>query len=78
MAGRPQRSKRRKSLAERAKQPELSPEEAAEAKRRMCTSKTRYALKGEAERIARERGIGFYNCQVCGGWHLTSRPPDPA
>jgi hypothetical protein len=49
-------------------------------RRAACASKERYASEGEARSIAlmnapRGRGAGVtaYHCEVCGGWHLTSR-----
>jgi hypothetical protein len=73
----PQRSKRRKSLAERAKQEPVSDEKRAELAKKMCGQKKRFPLRGEAERMAREYGLGVYKCSICSGWHFTSRPPNP-
>lgn len=39
----------------------------------MCGEKKRFALRGDAERLAAEYGLGVYRCQVCGGWHFTSK-----
>lgn len=73
----PQRSKRRKALRERTVQKDLTDEEKLEVERKMCGEKKRFALKGEAERLAAEYGLGVYKCLICGGWHFTSKPPDP-
>lgn len=70
---RPQKSKRRKALGERTVQKELTDEEKLEAQRKMCGEKKRFALKGEAERLAAEYGLGVYKCLICGGWHFTGR-----
>lgn len=74
---RPQRSKRRKSLRERTEQKELTDEEKLEIERKMCGEKKRFAFKGDAERLAAEYGLAAYKCLICGGWHFTSKPPDP-
>jgi hypothetical protein len=43
----------------------------------MCLRKTRYRNDHEAMRVARrikeQRGTGLraYECEACGGWHLT-------
>ena len=46
-----------------------------------CATKERYASEAEARSIAlmnapRGRGaaVTSYHCDVCDGWHLTSRP----
>lgn len=70
---RPQRSKRRKSLAERAKETPLTDEQRAEIAEKMCGEKKRFKFKGDAERLAKEYGLGVYQCQYCGGWHFTSK-----
>jgi len=72
--GKPQRSKRRKSLAERSAQEPLTDEQRDELARKMCGEKKRFALRGEAERMAKEYGLGVYKCPVCLGWHFTSKP----
>lgn len=74
---RPQRSKRGKSLRERTEQKALTDEKKLEIERKMCGEKKRFALKGEAQRRAAEYGLGVYKCLICGGWHFTSKPPDP-
>lgn len=51
-----------------------------------CERKFRFGSRGEAkrERKRRERRhtstakLYIYGCRHCGGWHLTSRPPDVA
>lgn len=73
---RPQRSKRRKALGRLTEQKELTEEEKLEIERKMCGEKKRFALKGEATRLADEYGLGVYKCLICGGWHFTSKPPD--
>jgi hypothetical protein len=70
---RPQRSKRRKSLAERAKQKELTAEMRADLAAKMCGQKKRFEFRGDAQRLADEYGLGIYQCPVCGGWHFTSK-----
>lgn len=72
---RPQRSKRRKSLAERSAQTDATEEERAEIEAKMCGEKRRFEFKGDAQRLADEYGLGIYKCLVCGGWHFTSKPP---
>jgi hypothetical protein len=49
-------------------------------RRAACAGKERYASEGEARSIAlmnapRSRGaaVTAYHCDVCDGWHLTSR-----
>lgn len=49
-------------------------------RRAICASKERYATEAEARSIAlmnapRGRGaaVTAYHCDVCDGWHLTSR-----
>ncbi|MFY9265700.1 MAG: hypothetical protein WAO61_09790 [Solirubrobacterales bacterium] len=71
----PQRSKRRKSLAERSAQEPLDDEQRAKLAEKMCGEKKRFALRGDAERLAAEYGLGVYKCPVCFGWHFTSKPP---
>lgn len=71
----PQRSKRRKSLAERSAQEPLTDEQRAELAQKMCGEKKRFGLRGEAARMATEYGLGVYKCPVCFGWHFTSKPP---
>jgi hypothetical protein len=47
--------------------------------RAVCASKDRYASEAEARAFAlmhtpgRGRRSTAYRCEVCGGWHLTSR-----
>lgn len=74
MAGKPQRSKRRKSLAERAAAKPLTEEDRLEAARKMCGEKRRFEFRGDAERLAAEYGLGAYRCPFCLGWHFTSKP----
>lgn len=69
----PQHSKRRKSLGERSRQRELTPEEREELAKKMCREKKRFALQYDARMAADEHGLGIYRCPVCGGWHLTSK-----
>lgn len=43
-----------------------------------CRSKRRFAIEREADDAAYQarmqgRRIGVYECDQCGGWHLTSR-----
>jgi len=54
--------------------------QAPRAQRESCERKERYASEAEARSIAlmnapRGRGaaVTAYHCDVCGGWHLTSR-----
>ena len=48
-----------------------------------CASKNRYASRGDAEEAIRlcaehgRRGLRYYKCSYCGGWHLTSKPGRP-
>lgn len=46
---------------------------AAWKKTRTCTQKRRYDHEGQARREAHQRGLAYYKCTVCDGWHLTSR-----
>lgn len=74
--GRPQQSKRRKSLAQRSAQKPLTEEQRAEIEAKMCGEKTPFKFKGDAQRRAAELGgLDVYKCQVCGNWHLTSKRP---
>lgn len=75
MAGkqRRQQSKRRKSLGELSTPKPVSAEERAAIEAKMCTGKKRFEFKGDAERLAAEYGLGVYQCQICGGWHFTSK-----
>jgi hypothetical protein len=50
-----------------------------ERRRAACATKERYASEAEARSIAlknaprgRSAGTKPYQCDVCGGWHLTS------
>jgi hypothetical protein len=50
------------------------------AKRESCERKERYASEAEARSIAlmnappgRAPAVTPYHCELCGGWHLTSR-----
>lgn len=69
----PQHSKRHKSLGERSRQRELTPEARDELAQKMCRGKKRFALQSEARMAADEHGLGIYRCPVCRGWHLTSK-----
>jgi hypothetical protein len=69
-----QRSKRKKSLAERSAPEPLTDEQRDELAKKMCGEKKRFALRGEAARLAAEYGLGVYKCPVCLGWHFTSKP----
>jgi hypothetical protein len=71
--GRPQKSKRRKSLAELSAESPVSDEERAEIEAKMCGEKKRFEFKGDAQRLAAEYGLGIYQCRFCGGWHFTSK-----
>lgn len=74
MATRRQRSKRRKSLGELSAPKPLSDEQRAAIEQKMCGEKKRFAHRGDAERLAAEYGgLGVYKCQICGGWHFTSK-----
>ena len=42
------------------------------------SDKKRFEFKGDAQRLAAEYGLGVYQCQICGGWHFTSKPPASA
>lgn len=46
---------------------------------RSCSTKRRYAHEGQVRREAHARGLRFYKCRHCEGWHLTSqsRGQDP-
>jgi hypothetical protein len=44
-----------------------------------CRRKRRFATEREADDAAYRarmegRQLGIYRCDLCGGWHLTSRP----
>lgn len=47
---------------------------------RSCTSKQRYVTAVEARQAALrcesrgQRGLAWYRCEYCGGYHLTSHP----
>jgi hypothetical protein len=73
---RPQKKKRRKSLAERSAPKPLTPEQRSAIEAKMCGEKKRFKFKGDAERLAAEYGLGIYQCGVCGGWHFTSKPAE--
>lgn len=73
---RPQRSKRRKSLAERSVEKPLTPEQREAIEAKMCGEKKRFEFKGDAQRLAAEYDLGIYQCSVCSGWHFTSKPPE--
>lgn len=73
----PQRSKRRKSLAERAEEKPLTEEQRLAIEEKMCGQKKRFEFKGDAERLAAEYGLGVYKCTICAGWHFTSKPKPP-
>lgn len=45
---------------------------------RMCERKTRFDSPHDAARAARRSGLRAYDCGFCEGYHLTSRPYDPA
>ena len=52
----------------------------ARAQRASCERKERYASEAEARSIAlmntprgRSAAVTPYRCELCGGWHLTSR-----
>ena len=54
---------------------ERPPPEAALAS---CRQKRRFATEREADDAAYQarmegRDLGIYHCELCGGWHLTSR-----
>ncbi|MEO8091712.1 MAG: hypothetical protein ABI726_03250 [bacterium] len=45
-----------------------------------CRRKRRFETEREADDAAYRakmegRTLGVYQCEWCGGWHLTSRPP---
>jgi hypothetical protein len=47
-----------------------------------CRRKRRFATEREADDAAYRarmegRQLGVYHCDLCGGWHLTSRPGRP-
>jgi hypothetical protein len=51
-----------------------------ESRREACAAKERYATEAEARAIAlmnaprgKPASTTPYHCDVCGGWHLTSR-----
>lgn len=52
-----------------------------EAERRMCGSKVRYPNQAVAQEVAAQRilsGVPYlraYHCDLCDGWHLTSKRP---
>lgn len=46
-----------------------------------CNTKTRYASKNVAKQRAKSlvecgmaKNSGIYQCDICGGWHVTSHP----
>ena len=51
----------------------------ATARARSCERKNRYASRAEAEEAIEwcaaqgRRGLSYYRCDYCGGWHLTHR-----
>lgn len=48
---------------------------------RSCVRKRRHKTEEDALRAAkrstkeRSKQLSVYQCHLCGGWHLTSRPP---
>ncbi len=62
--------------------PRLDTADADRRRREACHSKERYTTEAEARAIAlmnaprgRRAAVTAYRCDVCGGWHLTSRAP---
>ena len=53
----------------------------AALREKACSSKNRYACKGDAEAAIRScaeygtTGLHCYRCEYCNGWHLTSKTP---
>ena len=58
---------------------ELSRTREASVRARSCERKNRYASRSEAEEAIEwcaaqgRRGLSYYRCEHCGGWHLTHR-----
>lgn len=58
---------------------ELERAREASARARSCERKNRYASRAEAEEAIEwcaaqgRRGLSYYRCEHCGGWHLTHR-----
>lgn len=42
-------------------------------KQKTCTNKERFGTKKGAKFFARARGLRFYHCPYCSGFHLTSK-----
>ena len=66
-------------LQERQRIDETSRKKEEALREKACTSKNRYATRGEARTAIAEceahgaRGLREYRCPYCGGWHLTHK-----
>ena len=67
---------------ERARTNRLEERRDAVREHKACTSKNRYASRADAEEALAwcegqgRRGLTYYRCPYCHGWHLTSHPWD--
>ena len=65
---------------ERQRADELGERREAAREAKACTSKNRYASRTDAEEALAwcerqgRRGLSYYRCPYCHGWHLTSHP----
>ena len=54
-------------------------EREANRRHKACSSKNRYSSRAEAESVRKDcasygrTGLNIYQCEYCGGWHLTSK-----
>lgn len=39
--------------------------------RRMCTDKVKFYSRKTVKAAAKDKGMHYYKCDFCGGWHLT-------
>ena len=42
-------------------------------RQRSCEGKVKHETEWQAASEAKEKGLSWYRCRWCGGWHLTSR-----
>ena len=67
---------------EERRRAEAEEEQAARTRSKACSSKNRYASRGEAMAAIEacadygRTGLQCYHCPYCDGWHLTSHPWD--